>query len=105
MKDASTDFFTEELKEEDMTIWIDPLDGSKGFTEGHIHHLTCIIGISFNNRPRLGIVHKPFSDHPYPGCGRTYIGIPESGLFSVDLITDSYGELIPSMPRYMPPFD
>lgn len=88
-----------------MTIWIDPLDGSKGFTEGHIHHLTCIIGVSIKNRPRLGIIHKPFSDWPHTGCGRTIVGVPESGLFTIDLITDSYGNAIPSEHRYVPPFD
>lgn len=91
--------------EEDLTVWIDPLDGTKGFTEGHIHHITCIIGISVKNRPRLGIIHKPFSSFPFPGCGRTYVGVPESGLFAIDLITDSYGDMISSNPKYIPPFE
>ena len=46
IKEALNGFYEDEFNEEDITIWIDPLDGSKGFTEGHIHHLTCIIGIS-----------------------------------------------------------
>ena len=74
-------------------------------TEGHNHHITCMIGVSIKNRPRLGIVHKPFSTFPFPGCGRTYVGIPESGLFTIDMITDSNNELISSNPRYVPPFD
>jgi 3'(2'), 5'-bisphosphate nucleotidase len=92
------------MDERDLTIWIDPLDGSKGFTEGHLNHITCIIGISIKNRPRLGIVHKPFSTFPYPGCGRTYIGVPESGLFTVDLVTETNGELLTSGPKYVPSF-
>jgi len=31
-----------------MVIWIDPLDGTKGFTEGHLHHITSLIGVSIN---------------------------------------------------------
>jgi len=86
VKEAFNGFYGYDIDEEELTFWIDPLDGSKGFTEGHIHHLTCIIGVSVRNRPRLGIVHKPFNTYPYHGCGRTYVGIPESGLFTVDLI-------------------
>ena len=80
--------FNNDLVEEDLTIWVDPLDGSKGFTEGHTHHLTCMIGVSVRNRPRLGIIHKPFSTYPFPGSGRTYVGVPESGLFVINNYTD-----------------
>ena len=73
--------FTNEIYEDELTIWVDPLDGSKGFTEGHTHHLTCMIGVSIKNRPRLGIIHQPFSNQAFPGWGRSYIGLLESGLF------------------------
>lgn len=56
---ASSDFPSEFL-EEDMVIWIDPLDGTKGFTEGHLHHITSMIGVSINKKARIGIIHKPF---------------------------------------------
>ncbi len=52
--------FPDEFYEEEMVIWIDPLDGTKGFTEGHLHHITSMIGVSVNMRPRIGIIHKPF---------------------------------------------
>ena len=38
--------FQNEVNEEDLTFWVDPLDGSSGLAEGHTEHLTCIIGIS-----------------------------------------------------------
>lgn len=52
--------FPDEVVEDDMVIWIDPLDGTSGFTEGHVHHITSMIGVAVNNRPRIGIIHKPF---------------------------------------------
>lgn len=52
--------FPDEFFEDEMVIWIDPLDGTKGFTEGHLNHITSMIGVSINGRPRLGIIHKPF---------------------------------------------
>ena len=52
--------FPDEFYEEEMVIWIDPIDGTKGFTEGHLHHITSMIGVSVNMRPRIGIIHTPF---------------------------------------------
>ena len=54
--------FSNEVAEEDLTFWVDPLDGSSGLAEGHTEHLTCIIGVSLNKRPLLGVVHKPFAE-------------------------------------------
>lgn len=53
----------------------------------------------------MGIVHKPFSTFPYPGCERTYIGVPESGLFALDSYIDSSGQRIIKKPTYLPPFE
>ena len=99
------DFNSDEVEENKLTFWIDPLDGSSGLSKGHLEHLTCMIGIAINNRPRLGIIHKPYSSHPYPGSERTYIGVPESGLFTIDSFTQENGEKLSSNPRYVPPFD
>lgn len=75
--------FPDEIYEEDMVIWIDPLDGTKGFTEGHVHHITSMIGVAVNMRPRIGIIHKPFYNEFYHQ-GRTYFGTPECGIFIKD---------------------
>ena len=52
--------FQDEFEQQELTFWIDPLDGSSGLVEGHTEHLTVIIGVAVNKRPLLGIVHKPF---------------------------------------------
>mmetsp|Transcript_40396 Transcript_40396/g.29101 ORF Transcript_40396/g.29101 Transcript_40396/m.29101 type:complete len:250 (+) Transcript_40396:405-1154(+) len=75
--------FEDEFYEEDMTIWIDPLDGTKGFTEGHLAHITGMIGVSVNQRPKIGVIHKPFYNAAYRQ-GRTYFGTPETGVFIKD---------------------
>lgn len=75
--------FPDEIIEDDMVIWIDPLDGTKGFTEGHTHHITSLIGVAVNKRPRMGIIHKPFYNKQY-GFGRTFFGTPECGIFIKD---------------------
>jgi len=45
-----------------MVIWVDPLDGTRGFVEGHLNHITSMIGLAIDKRPRAGIIHKPFYD-------------------------------------------
>jgi len=75
--------FLDEVEEESLTFWVDPLDGSSGLAEGHTEHLTCIMGVSIKDRPLFGVVHKPFSSNPEQKSGRTYIGLPDTGLFKV----------------------
>lgn len=67
-----------------MVIWIDPLDGTKGFTEGHLNHITSMIGVSIEGRPRIGIIHKLFYKQALRQ-GRTYFGTPECGIFIDDI--------------------
>ena len=38
--------FPDEFYEEDMVIWIDPLDGTQGFIEGHLNHIPSMIGLA-----------------------------------------------------------
>ena len=75
--------FPDEFYEEDMVIWIDPLDGTQGFVEGHLNHITSMIGLAIDMRPRAGIIHKPFYDQQLQ-MQRTYFGTPECGVFVKD---------------------
>lgn len=89
--------FPEEFYEEDMVIWIDPLDGTKGFVEGHIHHITGMIGVSVKGRPRIGVIHKPFYNMRYHHS-RTYFGTPECGVF----IKDKFHDKLDRLRKYHP---
>ena len=97
--DADLNFFNfpDEVPEDDMVIWIDPLDGTQGFTEGHYHHITSLIGVAINNRPRIGVIHKPFYNTMYK-FGRTYFGTPECGVF----IKDKFSEKLRRLERVTP---
>lgn len=48
------------LKEDDLTIWVDPLDGTTEFVKGLIEHVTVLIGISVKGQSVAGVVHQPF---------------------------------------------
>ena len=75
-----------------MVIWIDPLDGTQGFVEGHLNHITSMIGLAIDNRPRAGIIHKPFYDQSLH-MQRTYFGTPECGVFVKDRFPSSLKRL------------
>ncbi len=60
-----------------MVIWIDPLDGTKGFSEGHTDHVSTMIGVSIGGQSKIGIVSKPF--HHQQGA-LTFLGTLETGL-------------------------
>jgi 3'-phosphoadenosine 5'-phosphosulfate (PAPS) 3'-phosphatase len=94
--------FVEEFDQDQLTFWVDPLDGSSGLVEGHTEHLTCIIGVAVNKRPLLGVVHKPFSSNPQLKFGRTYVGLPGSGLFTVFSRGGNHSQ--PSVSLQNPPF-
>lgn len=97
--DADWNFyeFPDEFYEDEMVIWIDPLDGTKGFTEGHLHHITSMIGVTVKQRPKIGIIHKPFYNESYRQS-RTYFGTPECGLF----IKDKFSEKLKRLQRVTP---
>jgi len=74
-----------EIKEEDLVIWVDPLDGTSEFVEFEksdsklLHQVTVLIGIVYKGRPIAGVVHQPFFNNQ--GRGRTIWGINGVGTF------------------------
>jgi len=60
----------------DLVLWVDPLDGTKEFTEGIKEAVTCLIGISYKGRPIAGIVNRPF-------VNQTIWGIVGVGVFGL----------------------
>ncbi|KAF0717628.1 Aste57867_2191 [Aphanomyces stellatus] len=57
---------------EDVAVWIDPLDGTRKFTEKVYDDVSVLLGISVRGRPIAGVMHQPFLG-PF---GTTYFGGP-----------------------------
>lgn len=86
------------IKEEEITIWVDPLDGTTEFVKGFLEHVTVLIGISVGGRSVAGIIHQPFYGYNRikenaegenkvvdPSCleGRTMWGLVGMGCYGV----------------------
>jgi len=50
---------------EDVMLYVDPLDGTKAFTQGEYEVVSILIGICLKNIPVGGVVHQPFAEN-YP---------------------------------------
>lgn len=77
-----------EVKEDDITIWVDPLDGTTEFVKGLLDHVTVLIGISVKGRSVSGVIHQPFYGHstakdPSSISGRTMWGLIGLGCFGI----------------------
>merc|ERR1719384_3070721 len=56
-----TEFFPYEVPLDEMTVFIDPLDGTHEFVEGRLWNVSCLVGIARNSRVISSDVGRPFS--------------------------------------------
>ncbi|XP_052756706.1 3'(2'),5'-bisphosphate nucleotidase 1 isoform X2 [Galleria mellonella] len=71
------------VKEEDIVVWVDPLDGTSEYTQGFLEHVTVLIGISVNEKPVAGVIHQPYYKNLVGSekkMGRTIWGLQEVGV-------------------------
>lgn len=43
-----------------ITVWLDPLDGTAEFIDGLLSHVTTLIGIAYEGKALAGIINQPF---------------------------------------------
>lgn len=51
------------VQDEDVVVWVDPLDGTSEFTQGLLDHVTILIGLSVKGKAIGGVIHQPFFNH------------------------------------------
>ncbi|XP_038123561.1 3'(2'),5'-bisphosphate nucleotidase 1 isoform X2 [Cyprinodon tularosa] len=76
------------LKEEELVVWVDPLDGTKEYTEGLLDNVTVLIGIAYEGRAIAGVINQPFYNYQLgsgAALGRTMWGMLGLGAFGFEL--------------------
>lgn len=76
------------LKEEELVVWVDPLDGTKEYTEGLLDHVTVLIGIAHGGKAIAGVINQPFYNYQNgtsAKMGRTLWGVIGLGAFGFQL--------------------
>uniref|UniRef100_A0A4W4EX38 3'(2'),5'-bisphosphate nucleotidase 1 n=1 Tax=Electrophorus electricus TaxID=8005 RepID=A0A4W4EX38_ELEEL len=91
------------LKEEELVVWVDPLDGTKEYTEGKrpldqrsvlclitglLDHVTVLIGIAYKGKAIAGVINQPFYNYQVGAdatLGRTLWGMLGLGAFGFQL--------------------
>ena len=84
---------------EQFTVWVDPLDGTKEYTEGFLDHVTVLIGIAVGKRAVAGVINQPFFNYERKGeagaaMGRTLYGIVGSGVRGIEKTPPPAGQRI-----------
>ena len=64
-------------------VWVDPLDGTKEFTQGLLDHVTVLIGLSWQGKSIGGVIHQPYFNYQKEGVelGRTLWGLVGLGKY------------------------
>ncbi|XP_013417261.1 3'(2'),5'-bisphosphate nucleotidase 1 isoform X2 [Lingula anatina] len=73
-----------DVKDEDIVIWVDPLDGTAEYTQGLLDHVTVLIGIAVKGKAVAGVIHQPYYNYkagPGATLGRTIWGMVGLGAF------------------------
>ncbi|XP_048456989.1 3'(2'),5'-bisphosphate nucleotidase 1 [Rhincodon typus] len=76
------------IKEDEIVVWVDPLDGTKEYTEGLLDHVTVLIGIAYDGKAIAGVINQPYYNYQAGAgavLGRTIWGILNLGVFGIQL--------------------
>nr|XP_023680639.1 3'(2'),5'-bisphosphate nucleotidase 1 isoform X1 [Paramormyrops kingsleyae]XP_023680641.1 3'(2'),5'-bisphosphate nucleotidase 1 isoform X1 [Paramormyrops kingsleyae]XP_023680642.1 3'(2'),5'-bisphosphate nucleotidase 1 isoform X1 [Paramormyrops kingsleyae] len=92
------------IREEELVVWVDPLDGTKEYTEVAVSlngaalrhgtalclldHVTVLIGIAYGGKAIAGVINQPFFNYqlgPGGSLGRTLWGMLGLGAFGFEL--------------------
>lgn len=65
-----------QVKDEDIVIWVDPLDGTNEYTQGFLEHVTVLVGLSIKGKAVGGVIHQPYYNYKKSETtGRTIWGL------------------------------
>ncbi|XP_014673858.1 PREDICTED: 3'(2'),5'-bisphosphate nucleotidase 1-like [Priapulus caudatus] len=92
------------VRDEDIVVWVDPVDGTAEYTQGLLDHVTVLIGVAVAGRAVGGVIHQPFYNFKTPGAtlGRTIWGIIGVGTYGVEKVLPPAGKRFVTTTRSHP---
>lgn len=88
---------------EELTVWVDPLDGTQEYTEGLLDHVTVLVGIAVGEVATGGVINQPFFNYQSSDAnktlGRTFYGVLGAGVVNLEKVKAPAGERIVTTTR------
>ncbi|RWS24758.1 3'(2'):5'-bisphosphate nucleotidase 1-like protein [Leptotrombidium deliense] len=92
-----------DVKDEDIVVWVDPLDGTSEYTQGLLDHVTVLIGVAVKGEAVAGVIHQPYYNYKVEkDCsklGRTIWGLVGLGAFGINKKQPEEGKRIVTTTR------
>ncbi|XP_064602845.1 LOW QUALITY PROTEIN: 3'(2'),5'-bisphosphate nucleotidase 1-like [Liolophura sinensis] len=76
-----------DVRDEDVVIWVDPLDGTAEYTQGLLDHVTVLIGIAVKGKAQAGVICQPYYNYQLnieEKLGRVIWGVIGLGAFGFE---------------------
>ncbi|XP_060081635.1 3'(2'),5'-bisphosphate nucleotidase 1-like isoform X2 [Ylistrum balloti] len=75
--------FLQDVTDDQIVIWVDPLDGTAEYTQGFLDHVTVLIGVAVNGHAVGGVINQPFYNYQDKEkvMGRCIWGVCQVGAF------------------------
>lgn len=65
-----------DITNSEISIFVDPIDGTKSLIKKNYDPVTCLFGLCINNQPYIGFIHFVFNKD-----NKTYFNFPSHGIF------------------------
>jgi 3'-phosphoadenosine 5'-phosphosulfate (PAPS) 3'-phosphatase len=82
----------EDQLEEELCLFIDPIDSTEQFIKKNFNPVTSLVGITKNSKPFMGFIHYPLYEGK-ENNSLTFFNIPSKGIFSHNIFTNEINQV------------